>query len=300
MRKATPRKVRARLTYLTESSLLLLPLLVLCACRDATAPLPDGARRFEPPPVYARWWALTEGCAGRAGNFAAYSWYVVPGNYAPLPSNPYAAGYADVVARRIVLSESLWDSGGDVRHEMLHALLGREYARDSPALVHPPEYFQGRCAGVVACPGPCAEAGPAPLTAPANAPELPLSDLLLNIELLTSPASWSGSDSILSIIVGVTNPNAEARWVSLEPSPAIAQPYTSYFSFQIARAGRDTQLVSLVQSVPTGRVPFAGHQARTSVHDINLRGFRLSPGEYIVGGAFNTRPSVRASLRVLP
>lgn len=300
MRKTSPRMAKARLTYLTTSSLLLLPLLVLCACRNATAPLPDGARRFAPPPVYARWWGLTEACAGRAGDFAAYSWYVVPGNFTPLPSNPYAAGYADVTARRIILAGSIWDSGGDVRHEMLHALLGREYTRDSPAVAHPPEYFQGRCAGAVACPGPCAEAGPAPSTAPANAPELPLSGLLLNIELLTSPASWSGPDSILSIIVGVTNPSAEAMWVSLEASPAIAQPFTSYFSFQIAPAGRDTQLVSLVQSVPTGRIPFAAHQARTSVLDINLRGFRLSPGEYIVSGGFNTRPPLRASLRVLP
>jgi hypothetical protein len=121
-----------------------------------------------------------------------------------------------------------------------------------------------------------------------------------NIELLTSPASWSGPDSILSIIVRVTNPSAEPRWVSLETSPAITQPYTSYFSFQITPAGRDTQLVSLVQSVPTGRISFAAHQTRASVLDINLRGFRLSPGDYVVSGGFNTRQPVRASLRVLP
>jgi len=274
--------------------------LAIGACRDFTAPLPSGARPFHPPPVYARWWALTEGCAQRSGSFAGYSWYVVPGNYAPTPSTPNASAYTDVNARRIVLAESVWGFGGTVRHEMLHALLGRDHASGTPAEIHPPEYFQGRCEGVVVCPESCTAAGPAPVTAPVDAPVLPVAALVLDIELLTSPASLSGPDSILSIIVRVTNPTANPAWVALEQSPVVSAPFTSYFSFGIMPAGRDTQLVRLVQSVPIAPVPFAAGQTRESVLDVNLRAVGLSPGDYVVTGGFNTRAPVSTQLRILP
>lgn len=270
------------------------------ACRDFTAPLPSGARRFHPPPVYARWWALTEGCAQRSGSFAAYSWYVVPGNYAPTPSIPNASAYTDVSARRIVLAESVWDFGGTVRHEMLHALLGRDHASGTPAQIHPPEYFQGRCEGVVVCPDSCTAAGPAPVTAPADASVLPVTALALDIELFTSPASLSGPDSILSIIVRVTNPTAKPVWVPLEQSTVITAPFTSYFSFRITPAGADTQLVRAVQAIPIASVSFAAGQTRESVLDVNLRAFGLAPGDYAVTGGFNARDPVLAPLRVLP
>ena len=273
--------------------------LALGACRDFTAPLPFGARRFDPPPVYARWWALTEGCAQRSGSFAAYSWYVVPGNYAPTPSIPNASAYTDVNARRIVLAESVWAFGGTVRHEMLHALLGRE-ASGTPAQIHPPEYFQGRCEGVVVCPESCTAAGPAPVTAPVDAPVLPVAALALDIELLTSAASLSGSDSILSIIVRVTNPTAKPVWVPLEQSTVITAPFTSYFSFRITPAGADTQLVGAVQAISIASVSFGAGQTRESVLDVNLRAFGLAPGDYVVTGGFNTRDPVLAPLRVLP
>ena len=274
--------------------------LAIAACRDSTAPLPSGARRFDPPPVFARWWALTEACSERSGSFAAYSWYVVPGSYAPTPSTPNVSAYTDVKAHRIVLAETVWGFGGTVRHEMLHALLGRDHASGSPEQIHPPEYFQGRCKGAVACPESCASAGPAPVTAPADAPLLPVASLASDIKLLTSPASLAGSDSILSIIVRVTNPTANPAWVALEQSPVVSAPFTSYFSFGIMPAGRDTQLVRLVQSVPIAPVPFAAGQTRESVLDVNLRAVGLSPGDYVVTGGFNTRAPVSTQLRILP
>lgn len=45
-----------------RSFIMLVPL--LGACEIATAPLPHGAERFDPPAVYAQWWSLTEQCSG--------------------------------------------------------------------------------------------------------------------------------------------------------------------------------------------------------------------------------------------
>jgi hypothetical protein len=144
-------------------------------------PVKRGARHEEG----RRWWTLTEARAGRSGDFAAYEWYVVPGNSF---SNPYwgeVDAYTDVDAHRVVLSAASQDNGGIVRHEMLHALLGREYAVRDLAGMHPPAYFQGRCAGVVSCPDKgCRDAGPAPVDAPADANTLPSSALDLHVDVL--------------------------------------------------------------------------------------------------------------------
>lgn len=274
--------------------------IAIAACHDLTAPLPSGAKRFDPPPVFARWWALTEACAQRSGSFAEYSWYVVPGGYAPTPSAPNASAYTDVKAHRIVLAETVWKFGGTVRHEILHALLGRDHASGGPEQVHPPEYFQGRCSGVVVCPESCESAGPAPVTAPADAPLLPVAGLAMDIKLLTSPASLAGPDSILSIIVRITNPTGNPAWVQLEQSPVVRAPYTSYFSFHIVPAGRDTELMSLVQAIRIAPVPFAAGQTRESVFDVDLRAFGFSPGDYVVTAGFNTRTPASTPLRILP
>src|SRR5687767_13898568 len=52
----------------------------LAACSSLVDPdLPVNARQFTPPPVYARWWAMTQACSGLSGDLASVSWYVVPG-----------------------------------------------------------------------------------------------------------------------------------------------------------------------------------------------------------------------------
>src|SRR5690242_14264693 len=157
----------------------------LGACHDVFAPLPRDAVRFAPPPEYARWWALTEACSRRNADFAAYTWYVVPGHSITTAHWGDVAAYTDIDAHRIVLSAESRDDGHVVRHGILHALLGHEYASGDLARVHPPAYFQGRCAGVVEClDRGCREAGPAPVNAPADAPTLPPSALDLQVEIL--------------------------------------------------------------------------------------------------------------------
>ena len=67
------------------------------ACESLVAPaLPDGATVLTPPPVYARWWAMTEACSRRTGDLSAVTWYVATGpeadTYNPSAMTPVKPG----------------------------------------------------------------------------------------------------------------------------------------------------------------------------------------------------------------
>jgi hypothetical protein len=116
---------------------------VATACHEPTAPLPPDAERFEPPAVYARWWAMTEACSGRARSMAGVRWYRVPGSAFRLEDGQVAGGVFEPVGNRIVLAEAYLDNGTIVRHEMLHAITGL------PG--HPEDLFLERCAQLLSC-----------------------------------------------------------------------------------------------------------------------------------------------------
>lgn len=302
MRRASVR----RAVRLVVFALALVGSLGSGACRDVAAPLPVSAVRFTPPPVYARWWAITEGCSGRTGDFAAYSWYVVPGHSVPDGRVRNVAAYADVVGRRMVFAASWRDDGGTVRHEMLHALLGPAYASGDLAHQHPPAYFQGRCAGVVDCPEiGCGDAGPAPVTAPANAPTLPLSAVDIRVDLLSNPVSRTGADNFVSLIVRVTNPSTGPVWVPLEATPDLRPPYVHWYGFRIVPAGQRVPIADLTRTDSAGmvtsdsirRVPFAARQTREWVIDMPASVYPA--GDYLAVGFFNTR-QVWTPLTVTP
>jgi hypothetical protein len=193
---------------------------VLAACGGPTDPaafpLPPGAARFDPPPVYARWWAQVEACSGLRGDLAAYTWYAVPGAV-PHRSGP-VAGYADPWNRRAVLADRYREDGAGVRHEMLHLLLGVAFAEVEPARQHPPAYFQGRCEGVVDCAADgCADdRGAPPPLAPAGAPTLPVSALDVRVDVEPAAPSRSAADPWFAVVVRVTNPTGGPVWVPLE------------------------------------------------------------------------------------
>jgi hypothetical protein len=134
--------VPARLT----TPVLLVVLCGLEACSLIAAPLPQDAEAFEPPAVYARWWAMTQTCSGRSANMADVRWYRVPGS-SFIAKGQEAAGYASRYANRIVLAEDHIEQGPIVRHEMLHLLLR--------AAGHPRAPFLGSCAALVLCEGSC-------------------------------------------------------------------------------------------------------------------------------------------------
>lgn len=269
--------------------------LAVWGCHDIIGPLPHGAIRFAPPPEYSRWWVLTETCSGRSGDFAAYEWYVVPGNSVSNPNWGEVDAYTDVEAHRVVLSAASQDDGGIVRHEMLHALLGREYAVGDLARMHPPAYFQGRCAGVVTCPEKgCRDAGPAPVDAPADAAALPSRALDLHVEVLGNPMSRTHSDTVMSIVVSVTNPTTEPVWVQLDSTPDATGSWRHWSGFRVVSAGLPVPLSDLSLSDSAGfvswgpqRVPFAAGQTHRLVVDVPARWF--AAGDYLVVGIFNTR-----------
>jgi hypothetical protein len=113
-------------------------LAAVVGCGSATDPLPRGAVSLDVPAIYSVWWDEIEGCSGETADFAAVTWYYVPGE-----GGFQAGASADVVGvwqpmrNSITLAEWVIDNPLVVRHEMLHAILRRTD--------HPPKYFVDAC-----------------------------------------------------------------------------------------------------------------------------------------------------------
>jgi len=114
--------------------------MVACATEpSADISLPEGAVLIEASAEYRDWWASTEACSGRTGDFEQITWYMVPDVMTMTTGIGEKVGLwvrhdgrtAIVVAGAYVNNELV------VRHEMLHDLLEREG--------HPDEYFVNRC-----------------------------------------------------------------------------------------------------------------------------------------------------------
>jgi hypothetical protein len=100
-------------------------------------------------PQFALWWRMTEACSGLRGSLADVRWYVQPGLETlqiPGDAGRYG-GYWWADGNRVLLTERAVTDGWLVRHEMLHALVGRAG--------HPREQFGDRCGGIVTCTGEC-------------------------------------------------------------------------------------------------------------------------------------------------
>lgn len=265
---------------------LLLSLSCLSACEAPTAPLPlpDGAREYVAPPVYTRWWAATAACASRSIPTDRIRWYVVPGDSIQVPTGGWAAGYYDEGSDRIVLASSAQFSGGTVRHEMLHALLGRGVRG------HPPRYFQDRCGGWVTCAERgCADEGPFfPLPA-ANAPVLQASEVEVLGEVLPSGVTRTPDDTGAFVIVRVRNPRREAVWVELaDPVGCGPQcPIRGWFGYGVVSSPPFTDGLSQGELEVTERKRFAlpPGGSRIRVFDVGLEGYRS--GSYVARVFFN-------------
>lgn len=266
---------------------------LLCAfalgCNSMTDPaLPSSAERFAPPPVYARWWTLVESCSGISRPLGAVQFYRVPNTSTISDGSDSVSGYWSSASNRIVLAERVAGTGGIVRHEMLHALVRRGG--------HPPEYFQGRCRGVVECPAVgCQDAGRPASPAPPGAPEVPLSSLDVRIEALPDSVPHTGPDSALTLIVRVTNPHAEPVWLPLDTTLADRPPWIFWYGFRIVPVGQPLPVADITRIDAYGmvtvdsvqHVPFAAGQTREWVVDVS--GAWYAPGNYMAVGIFNAR-----------
>jgi hypothetical protein len=198
-------------------ALLVLPLLAACEVMTAP-PLPAGAARFEAPPAYQLWWAMTQECSARPGSLASIEWYVVPGAHSLDIEGKHVDGYWTSAGNAIVLAEDAMMDASLVRHEMLHAL--------ERVTAHPRDYFLGRCGGVVVCISSClAEAGPPP---PGNPAALLVSPSELEIGLAVTPESPSRAryGGYFAVTVTVRNPRNQPVVVSLPASSDGGAPVT--------------------------------------------------------------------------
>lgn len=194
--------------------------LVSVGCRFMTDPaLPPGATPLTPPPVFARWWAMTEACSGLSRDMSTVAWYVVTGS--PTISEggrSDLAGYYSGASNRIVLADTADLDGSSVRHEMLHALLGPSVSG------HPRDEFLGRCAGTVTCIGPCVtDAGPPPAPDPAA---VTVDPEVLQITGALDPVTPSRGvdDGWFTFTIMVTNPRSTPVIVTLVPSGDAGPP----------------------------------------------------------------------------
>jgi hypothetical protein len=120
--------------------LALLGTLAACEALGPADPLPASAQLVSAPPEsYLEWWAKTESCSGKTGDFSRIQWYVVPNvqTFSTDAGEKVGLWTHSSEGVRIIIAGDYASNELVVRHEMLHALLDREG--------HPQEYFQDRC-----------------------------------------------------------------------------------------------------------------------------------------------------------
>ena len=265
-------------------------LVILCAaaCDSVTAPLPSGAEPFEPPAVYARWWAMTEACSGRAGNLAAVRWYRVPGREFMLNGRP-AGGFWSPSGNRIVLTEDAMERGQSVRHEMLHALLR--------VGGHPRAEFLGTCALLVSCHGLCAEE--AGWRRPHDYLLLPPDSLEVDSRAELEPREADGA-RYLTLLVTARNPHERAVLVA---APGNARtPPTFGYDLRGPAGGLSGGLVATDSST----LFFQPYESKGWLFEFRVgsgvegSGFVLVPGTYLLRASYAWRSTAYDTLTVAP
>ena len=115
---------------------------------------PPNAVPFEPPPEYRVWFAATEACSDRRGDFAKIRWFQVPGRSFPCPTGECVARWEP--GPRVYVADFWIGHEMVARHEMLHDLIGRSGHPNPPFGVGCPltwdTWPSGRLAGPAAPP----------------------------------------------------------------------------------------------------------------------------------------------------
>ncbi|MCY7378198.1 MAG: hypothetical protein LH467_02525 [Gemmatimonadaceae bacterium] len=257
-------------------------------CCSLTAPLPPDAHPIEPPAIFARWWAMTEGCSGRTGALAAVRWYRAPGSSVPI-DGVQAAGYWSSRYNRIVLPEEMVDNGLVVRHEMLHAL-----ARND---THSRADFLDACASVVDCRGGCVDDG-----GPWNAPQrdylvLPPDSLDIASEARVLPPESDGQRWV-TLLVTVRNSRDRAMVVKAPGDPAA--PPT--FAFDIRGPTGGISVADVARDSST--LFFRPHETKSRLFEFRvsseLTRYHVPTGQLLVRGAYARRWAAWDTVLVSP
>lgn len=267
---------------------MLIVICVVTACRSTTEPLPSDAERFEPPAVYARWWAMTEACSGRSGDLAAVQWYRVPGALVR-HDGEWITGYYELRAHRIVLGEDQVDNGIVVRHEMLHALLR--------VGGHPRAHFLEACRSILDCSGVCATDG-----GPWRAPRpdyvvLPPDSLEIDSRAELLPPEADGQ-RFVALQVMVRNPSSRAVVIAAPGNPAT--PNTFAFDVRGPLGG----IIGTDIASDSSTLFFQPYETKRRVYDFRvaseLTPYRVPPGTHWIAGGYARQWAAHDTVIVAP
>ena len=254
--------------------------LVVATALGCTEPnaLATGAVTLTPPEQFKMWWALTESCSGLTGRFEDVTWYVVPGAASFDAGGVLAVGAYDPTARRITLASLSVTDPHVVRHEMLHALLGKTGG-------HPAQYFQTRCGGIVSCPD---EECPPPAGPPPGAPVVPIRSLDVSTTVMLDTLDDGTIGRWAAITVSATSHSVVPVLVSLR-----ADAFGTYYGWSYALTSGGVQhppVQFLADSIAEG---YAAGETKRYTFDVNLGAGdrRIVPGIYQFVGRFNTAAS---------
>ncbi|MFN2563760.1 MAG: hypothetical protein ABR499_01945 [Gemmatimonadaceae bacterium] len=272
---------------------LLTLLVALGACTTPTEPrFPRDAVSLDAQPQFALWWRMTEACSGLRGDLGAVRWFVQPGVetlHVPGEADGQYGGYWWAQGNRILLTEKAVTDGWLVRHEMLHALVGRAGHRRSE--------FVDRCGGIVTCTGECQrEAGPDPQP-PADAVEIDARELDVTVSVVPSTSfGLHDNGGWFAYVVTATNPRPEAVWVRVRrPRPDARGAAT--FGFVEGPSVWDYAWTT------EPRVAFGPWQTKRYTYDraaITGAGYAYKAGAHMVRGFFNNDTTPPVEFTILP
>ena len=209
------------------------------------------------------------------------AWYIITDAWTCDAGGERVTGAWYPSTNSIVLAAQAEEFGDLVRHEMLHALLGRA----EPG-THPRAQFVGRCGGIVTCDDRCIAEG-APLPLPAGTLAVRPEDLEVAVTVTPQSPSSATWDGYFMMIVTARNPSNSPVIVQL-PSSGFAGPPVS-FSYKIEGSGYSFNY-NVRADVPEV-IRFAAGEAKQFIFDFRIgptgTRYRLPPGTYRFKGAYS-------------
>jgi hypothetical protein len=262
---------------------LFLAATLVAACEQIVDPaLPTDAIAFTPPPLYTRWWAMTESCSGKNGSLSSVKWDVVPNTSDFLLNGETVSGYWTEGSNSIVVAAGVRLDGAVVRHEMLHAL-----TRTSG---HSRADFLERCGGVVSCTSQCVtDAGTVPTIDPAL-PVVSPDSLDVTVELAPAQPSLAVDSGAFTMIISVHNPANHSIVAAL---PQLTGGTSAVYSFDIKSTFAPGGRFQGVRSIADPSViVFAAGETKHQYFDFIIgnitSGRTITPGLYDFSGAYGS------------
>jgi hypothetical protein len=255
----------------------------LAACDGAGVvgpPLPPDSEEFSPPVVYSTWWNMMQACSGLTGSLGAVTWYNTSEVLDDAKTGDLVLGYWSPAGNTIVLTTASVLDGGTVRHEMLHALLGKSG--------HPRDQFLGKCAGTVPCEEGCIrDAGPYP--APPESPIHVMGDSIdLTVDVEPKNPTPATDGGLFSIIV--TAHNRSAHWATVTPF-VLGDDTNRTFSFDVRDTGSSEAITNGEVALDPSEMIFAPGETKRQVFDFRIGDSpfanQLLSGSYIVRGGYS-------------